>query len=516
VTYNRVAHPATYVSASALTITLSAADLAAAGSYAVVVTNPTPGGGNSTLSFPVNNPAPTLTSFSPAFATAGATALTLTLNGSNFVSTSTVTYNGSPHTATFVNASALTITLSAADQATAGSYAVVVTNPTPGGGNSTLSFPVNNPVPTLTSFSPAFSTVGAGALTLTLNGSNFLSTSTVTYNGVAHPATYVSAGTLTITLSAADQTAAGSYAVVVTNPTPGGGNSSLSFPVNNPAPTLTSFSPAFSTTGASALTLTLNGSNFVSTSTVTYNGSPHPATFVNASALTITLSAADLAAAGSYAVVLTNPAPGGGNSTLSFPVNNPAPTLTSFSPAFSTVGAGALTLTLNGSNFVSTSTVTYNGSPHPTTFVNASALTITLSAADQATAGSYAVVVTNPAPGGGNSTLSFPVNNPAPTLTSFSPAFATVGAGALTLTLNGSNFVSTSTVTYNGSPHPATFVNTSALTITLSAADQATAGSYAVVVTNPAPGGGNSTLSFPVNNPALTLSSFSQRPNHHA
>jgi hypothetical protein len=215
---------------------------------------------------------------------------------------------------------------------------------------------------------------------------------------------------------------------VVTNPAPGGGNSTLSFPVNNPALTLSSFTPASSTVGAGAVTLTLNGSNFVSTSTVTYNGSPHTATFVNASALTITLSAADQAAAGSYAVVVTNPAPGGGNSTLSFPVNNPAPTLSSFSPASSTVGAAALTLTLNGSNFLSTSTVTYNGVAHPATYVSASALTITLSAADQATAGSYAVVVTNPAPGGGNSTLSFPVNNAAPVITSATTASGTVGA----------------------------------------------------------------------------------------
>ena len=182
--------------------------------------------------------------------------------------------------------------------------------------------------------------------------------------------------------------------------------------------------------------------------------------------------------------------------------NNSAPTLSSFSPASSTVGAGALTLTLQGSNFLSTSTVTYNGAAHPATYVSASALTITLSAVDQVTAGSYAVVVTNPAPGGGKSTLNFLVNNPAPTLSSFSPASSTVGAGALTLTLQGSNFQSASTVTYNGAAHPATYVSASALTITLSAADQATAGSYAVVVTNPAPGGGSSTLSFPVNTAA--------------
>jgi hypothetical protein len=504
-----VAHPATYVSASALTITLSAADQATAGNYAVVVTNPAPGGGSSTLSFPVNNPALTLSSFTPTSSTVGAGALTLTLNGSNFLPTSTVTYNGVAHPATYVSANALTITLSAADQATAGNYAVVVTNPAPGGGSSTLSFPVNNPALTLSSFTPASSTVGAGALTLTLNGSNFLPTSTVTYNGVAHPATYVSANALTITLSAADQATAGNYAVVVTNPAPGGGSSTLSFPVNNPALTLSSFSPASSTAGAGTLTLTLNGSNFLPTSTVTYNGVAHPATYASANALTITLSAADQATAGNYAVVVTNPAPGGGSSTLSFPVNNPALTLSSFTPASSTVGAGALTLTLNGSNFLPTSMVTYNGVAHPATYVNANALTITLNAPDQATAGNYAVVVTNPAPGGGSSTLSFPVNNPALTLSSFTPASSTVGAGALTLTLNGSNFLPTSAVTYNGAAHPATYVSANALTITLSAPDQATAGSYAVVVTNPAPGGGSSTLSFPVNNPAPTLSSFS-------
>ena len=186
---------------------------------------------------------------------------------------------------------------------------------------------------------------------------------------------------------------------------------------------------------------------------------------------------------------------------------NPQPSLTSFSPVFSTMGAGALSLTLNGSNFVSTSMVTYNGVAHPATYVSSSVLTITLSAADQATAGTYVVVVTNPAPGGGNSTLSYPVENPAPTLSSFSPSSAVAGAGALNLTLNGSNFQSASTVTYNAVAHTASFVSSSALTITLGAADQATAGSYVVVVTNLGPGGGNSTLSFPVNYPAPVITS---------
>ena len=278
---------------------------------------------------------------------------------------------------------------------------------------------------------------------------------------------------------------------------------------NNPAPTLASLSPASAVAGAGSQTLTLTGTNFLAGSTVTYNGVGHTATFVSATQLTISLSATDQATAGSYAVVVTNPAPGGGTSSaLSFAVNNPAPTLTSLSPASALAGAGLQTLTLTGTSFVAGSTVTYNGVGHTTTFVSSTQLTISLSATDQATAGSYAVVVTNPAPGGGTSSaLSFAVNNPAPTLTSLSPASAVAGAGSQTLTLTGTNFLSSSTVTYNGVVHTATFASSTQLTISLSGTDQATAGSYAVVVTNPAPGGGTSSaLNFTVGGPIVSLS----------
>ena len=51
-------------------------------------------------------------------------------------------------------------------------------------------------------------------------------TSTVTFNGIAHTSTYVSASQLTISLATADLATAGTYPVVVTNPAPGGGSSS--------------------------------------------------------------------------------------------------------------------------------------------------------------------------------------------------------------------------------------------------------------------------------------------------
>ncbi len=454
-------------------------------------------GGASTI---MTNLVPAITTLSPSSTTAGAAAQTLTINGANFLSSSTVTYNGVAHTATFVSASQLTIQLSASDQATAGTYAVVVTNPSPGGGASnSVNFTVNNPIPTITSLSPNSTSAGEAAQTLTINGTGFVSNSTVTYNAVAHTATYVSATQLTIQLSASDQATAGAFAVLVTNPAPGGGASnSVSFAVNNPTPTISSLSPTSATVGALPPILTINGTNFLSTSTVTYNSAAHTAKFVSATQLTVQLSASDVATAGTVAVVVTNPTPGGGASnSQTFTVNNPVPAIASLTPSSATAGAAEQTLMINGTNFVPTSIVTYNGVAHPLTSANSVQLGILLTASDQATAGTYPVVVTNPAPGGGasnavNFTVSSVANNPVPAITSLSPSSAPAGSAAQILTITGTGFISTSTVTFNGVAHTATFVSSTQLTIMLTASDQATAGSYPVVVTNPSPGGGPS------------------------
>jgi hypothetical protein len=95
----------------------------------------------------------------------------------------------------------------------------------------------NNPVPSITSLSPTQQAAGSQSQTLTINGANFMSSSTVTYNNVAHTATYVSASQLTIPLTASDMQTQGNYPVVVTNPTPGGGASnSVKFDVVSGTP----------------------------------------------------------------------------------------------------------------------------------------------------------------------------------------------------------------------------------------------------------------------------------------
>ncbi|MGD0629881.1 MAG: IPT/TIG domain-containing protein, partial [Terracidiphilus sp.] len=84
-----------------------------------------------------NNPVPVTTSLSRTIAASGGPAFTLNVYGSKFVSTSTVNWNGSPLTTTYVSATELQATVPSADIATAGSAQVTVASPTPGGGTST-------------------------------------------------------------------------------------------------------------------------------------------------------------------------------------------------------------------------------------------------------------------------------------------------------------------------------------------------------------------------------------------
>ena len=96
-------------------------------------------------------------------------------------------------------------------------------------------------------------------------------------------------------------------------------------------------------------------------------------------------------------------------------VGNPVPTIANLSPAVVDVGTAAQIMTINGAGFVSGSTVTFNGMPKAVTFVGQTQLTIQLMAADMATVGNYSVVVSNPAPGGGNSnSVILAVQSPAP------------------------------------------------------------------------------------------------------
>jgi hypothetical protein len=129
------------------------------------------------------------------------------------------------------------------------------------------------------------------------------------------------------------------------------------------------------------------------------------------------------------------------------------PTLTSLAPTFTGAGSAAFTLTLNGTNFISSSVAQWKGSPRTTTFVSATQLTAAITAADIAAPGTAAITVVNPTPGGGTSnSLTFTITDFSVTATTttqtvtagqsanFTIATATVGGafpGTVTFTASG-------------------------------------------------------------------------------
>jgi hypothetical protein len=94
---------------------------------------------------------PTTTSISPTSATAGGAGFTLTVNGTNFVSgSSTVTWNGSARTTTFVSSTQLTASILASDIAAAGTALVGVTTTGATNPSNTQTFTINaSATPTL-------------------------------------------------------------------------------------------------------------------------------------------------------------------------------------------------------------------------------------------------------------------------------------------------------------------------------------------------------------------------------
>ena len=186
---------------------------------------------------PQSNPVPAITSLNPNSTTQGGNPLTVTIAGYNFMSSSIAQWNGSARTTTYSSGTQLQVQLTAADIATAGSAAVSVTNPTPGGGNSgAAEFTINstsNPVPQLQASNPNSVDAGSADMIFTVYGSNFIPTSVIQWNGVALTTSYLSNSYLEAQIPAANLANPSVAEVVVVNPGPGGGPStSLQFAIN--------------------------------------------------------------------------------------------------------------------------------------------------------------------------------------------------------------------------------------------------------------------------------------------
>jgi hypothetical protein len=293
-------------------------------------------------------PPPSITSLTPSSRSVGSPDFTLTVNGANFVSGATVSWNGQVAATTFVSPTRVTASIAAFRIASPGTVPVYVLNPDgqrsntvtftinastgcPGGqfsaqyfGNATLTPPAtgsecvaainynwttNSPVG-LPSDNFSIRWVGivffaGGATTFTARADDgirvFLDGVPVIDQWRDQPATTytatvdVSGGHHEVTVEYYER---GGAAVAQVSWTTGG---------TAPAPTVTALAPPSATAGGPAFTLTVDGTGFLSGATVLWTGAPRPTTFVGSTRVSASISASDIAAAGSVPVTVRNP-----------------------------------------------------------------------------------------------------------------------------------------------------------------------------------------------------------------
>lgn len=273
--------------------------------------------------------------------------------------------------------------------------------------------------PTITGFSP---TLGPSGTNVTITGSNFKAVTNVTFNGLTASFTVVSPSQITAVVPAG----ASSGLIGVAKRT-GIATSANNFTVQG-SPSIAGFSPASAAVGASVV---ISGASFTGASSVKFNGTS--AAFVVNSATQITATVPTGTTTGRITVTT---AAGTGTTTGNFTVTV-RPIITSFSPTSGSIGT---VVTINGVNFNGLPSVRFNGNSATASF---NAIRITATVPASATTGSIAVTTTN---GTATTTGVFTVI-PAPTISSFSPNSAPVGAQ---IAISGNNFAGATNVSFNG------------------------------------------------------------------
>ncbi|MFJ1269513.1 IPT/TIG domain-containing protein, partial [Legionella lytica] len=334
----------------------------------VVVNN---GVSNAVLSggFTYQPAAPTLVSISPnSGSMAGGTAVTV--SGTNFTPTTTLTIGGLAATSvTVVNATTLTAVTPAY---VSGSLVknVVISN-SAGSATLTSGYTYVAIAPTITNVNPTSGPM-AGGTSITITGTNFTPTTTVSVGGVSATSVVVANATTLTALTPAYVSGSLTKDITINN---GNSNATLSssFTYIAPAPTLVSIAPTSGTTGGGT-SITLNGTGFTPGTTVTIGSvAATNVSVVNSTTLTAT-TPAYVSGALVQSVSVNN---GVGTASLlnAFTYIASAPTITSIVPTSGT-SSGGTSVTISGSNFIPGTTVTIGGqATTSTSVVNANTIT---------------------------------------------------------------------------------------------------------------------------------------------
>jgi PKD repeat protein len=416
---------------------------------------------------------------------------TLQITGTHFMENISVSMNG--NTITPVNRISDTQISFVIPEHAAGEVNIVVTNTDKG--FDSITFTYISPAPTITQISPENIYISGGQ-TLTITGTSFEEGLTVTIDGIdASDATWGSSTSLTCTSLPHP---AGEAVLEIINPD--GKSVTKTFIYENNPPEISDITPQKGSSEGNEI-LTITGNYFDLSATVQINNE-------NAEISTISTQTIECVIPPYTDVTCTD-------ATVNVVVQNTdgkqdaetfqyvfIPKIETISPSIVDITGGGK-LTISGTNFQENATVLIgNSEPNNVSIVSRTQITCDIPAND---VGQVNVVVTNPNTYSSTSILTYEF--PAPTISEISPS-RVYNTGGQELTIVGTNFDLTATVTIDGNTIPSNRESYTTITCIAPQHDipsNKTISVVDVVVTNPnGKSSSKSTLIYEFNPPTIT------------
>lgn len=362
-------------------------------------------------------PPPVISSFAPA---TGYTGATVTIKGTDFTGTKSVSFGGTAASSFAVlSDSVITAVVAAGNTGD-----VIVT--TDFGADTLAGFTFVTPVVDIASFTPIAAANGA---VVTIKGTGFRGVTDVEFGGIpASSFSIVSDTIITATVGAGT-----TGTVKVTAPYGADSLAGFTFIVPVVTPDITSFAPNIGTTGT---VVTIKGTRLTGTTTVSFGGTIAASfTVVSDSVITATVGAGS---SGVVSVITPK-----GNDTLSGFTFIPlvvTPDITSFAPSS---GATGTVVTVKGIRFTGTSSISFGGTA-------AASFVVVSDSVVKATVGAGATGAVKLITPNGSDTLgvfSYIAPVVAPDITSFNPNTGTTGT---LVTIKGIRLTGATTVSFGG------------------------------------------------------------------
>lgn len=429
----------------------------------------------------------TITSVTPASTLAGSGATPLDVIGINFPAAGVVYVNGVAQPTVFVNSGLLQFTLDAPTVAVPGFKSIQVKTALLRS-NSYL-YPVNFPVPSQSSLSPAFGYIGEGSVVSLSTGTGFYSAGTdATIDGVDAAFSYLTATTGNVTIPSSVIDVAGSKAVAIVNPMPGGGSSApQTFDGRYRAPTLAALPSAGTPINSGDVDLVLtvtnayNPASWVGGGTVgTVDGVDVPTVYLSPTSVRITVPAAVTAVAGNKSIRVRNPTAGGGggnSGAQSYAVGFLVPFIGSIFPTAVSFTAPTVIELLSGTGFYPESVIRIDGVDQPTTYIDSTHLQCPFS---PVSVGTVTITVFNPTAGGGGGLSNSKTLAVTAVVSSVSPSVASQYAAGFEETIGGSGFTVSTVGRINGFECVTTFDSSTQIRIQIPSTKLYMAGSNVI------------------------------------